>query len=632
MPRSEGPRFIHEFELDPTPAQARELGIRLDLARQMYNAFLGQANRRMKRCKRDPRWKQAGQLSKAVAHQVAHLRKAGKKGEAKALCAPANALYAAVKRDVIVAERLKHEPEYTGTIIPDLKHPDAGIMTRFRQAHFKEHLDFKSCQAMATRAYATVNKIVFARPTKRKDGTLKFPRARFAKKGESKALDSISIHWRGDHLEWNNQLHTLKIPVRFDTEDRHGIQAHALAAIVDPKNVCEGIRVLSRTIRGQERWFTQLTIKGHAAWKDAQYPPGHEKTIGIDFGPSQIGIFSEAGGAKLELAEGLRHDYARIRRLQRYLDRSRRATNPDNYHDNGTIKRTPGTRLVWHKSTRYLAAQKTLADLWRGYAAHRKNLLGKLANEIIAKGTIIKIEALSYKAWQKHWGKSIGRGAPGMLVAMLRRKVEQISDSGRELKGARVSGGQLIEFPTRHTKFSQLCHGCGSYKKKPLSKRIHQCECGVGPIDRDIYSAFLAYHYDIASQTLDIGAARAAFGALQCPATGVQDIQAASAQPPREAPSSVAREDQSGSVAQRALLLPQISADEETEKRAADIPTFQDFPSIAGSINSPGGPRTDLLQEHGPAPPQQARGISPRALTKGRSAQEALQLWLFKGL
>ena len=36
MPRGDnGPRFVHEFELAPTPQQARLLGIRLDLARQM---------------------------------------------------------------------------------------------------------------------------------------------------------------------------------------------------------------------------------------------------------------------------------------------------------------------------------------------------------------------------------------------------------------------------------------------------------------------------------------------------------------------------------------------------------------------------------------------------------------------
>jgi hypothetical protein len=49
MPRGDrDPRFIHEFELAPTPQQARLLGIRLDLARQMYNAFLGEAWGRVK--------------------------------------------------------------------------------------------------------------------------------------------------------------------------------------------------------------------------------------------------------------------------------------------------------------------------------------------------------------------------------------------------------------------------------------------------------------------------------------------------------------------------------------------------------------------------------------------------------
>ena len=35
-------------------------------------------------------------------------------------------------------------------------------------------------------------------------------------------------------------------------------------------------------------------------------------------------------------------------------------------------------------------------------------------------------------------------------------------------------------------------HGCGSIKKKKLSLRWHECECVVGPIQRDLYSAFLA--------------------------------------------------------------------------------------------------------------------------------------------
>lgn len=72
----------------------------------------------------------------------------------------------------------------------------------------------------------------------------------------------------------------------------------------------------------------------------------------------------------------------------------------------------------------------------------------------------------------------MGMRAPGMVVEHLKRTVAK-------------TGGILSEIPTYHTKLSQYCHGCGRYVKKPLSQRWHQCPCGIGPVQRDVYSAFL---------------------------------------------------------------------------------------------------------------------------------------------
>ena len=58
------------------------------------------------------------------------------------------------------------------------------------------------------------------------------------------------------------------------------------------------------------------------------------------------------------------------------------------------------------------------------------------------------------------------------------------------------TGGTLVEVPTHTTKLSQFCHGCGQFVPKPLWQRWHQCPCGVGPIQRDLYSAFLAAYLD----------------------------------------------------------------------------------------------------------------------------------------
>src|SRR5260221_467562 len=114
----------------------------------------------------------------------------------------------------------------------------------------------------------------------------------------------------------------------------------------------------------------------------------------------------------------------------------------------------------------------------RKLAAHRKSLHGRMVHEIVRRGNTIRTEKLSYKAWQKQYGKSVGHSAPGMLIDHLRRTVAS-------------TGGTLDEFPTHSTKLSQYCHGCQSYVKKPLSQRWHQCACGVDPVQRDLDSAWL---------------------------------------------------------------------------------------------------------------------------------------------
>jgi hypothetical protein len=158
-----------------------------------------------------------------------------------------------------------------------------------------------------------------------------------------------------------------------------------------------------------------------------------------------------------------------------------RANNPQNYDEKGRIKKHGKKRLTWKDSKGYLATRRRLAAKERKLAAHRKSLHGRLVHQIIRRGNTIRTEKLSYKAWQKHYGKSVGRNAPGMFLEHLRRTVAS-------------TGGTLSEFPTRSTKLSQYCHGCHNYVKKPLSERWHHCACGIGPVQRDLYSAWLAAH------------------------------------------------------------------------------------------------------------------------------------------
>jgi hypothetical protein len=158
------------------------------------------------------------------------------------------------------------------------------------------------------------------------------------------------------------------------------------------------------------------------------------------------------------------------------MDRSRRATNPHCFKENGTWKR--GARVAV-RSAAYQALRQRLAETERVLQARRKRSHGALANRILACGNVLQSEKLSYVAFQKSFGRSTKVRAAGSLVALLRRKAER-------------AGGELRDLDTWSLKLSQYDHTSGVCTKKALSQRWHVLADGSGVVQRDMYSAFLA--------------------------------------------------------------------------------------------------------------------------------------------
>jgi hypothetical protein len=282
----------------------------------------------------------------------------------------------------------------------------------------------------------------------------------------------------GGFLLWNK----LVIPARIDWLDP--VVAHGL------RHSIKYVRLIRRRASSPQaagadhdgnRYSVQLVLEGHAFIKKKHEGTGTD-TIGLDIGPSTLAIVPREASADLvtfchELAPGAQ----KKRRLQRRMERQRRANNPENYDDKGRVKKHSKHHLRWKESKRYQATRRQHAKASRKLAAHRKSLHGKLAHTIVNIGTTIIIEKASFRGWQKQYGSSIGLRAPGMFVAHLARIVAK-------------TGGTLAEVSTFKTRLSQYCHGCATYVKKPRSKRWHMCPCGVGPVQRDLYSAFLLAH------------------------------------------------------------------------------------------------------------------------------------------
>ena len=86
------------------------------------------------------------------------------------------------------------------------------------------------------------------------------------------------------------------------------------------------------------RYYVQLVLEGHAFLKPKHEEAGKD-TIGLDIGPSTLAIVPRTGAADLvTFCEELTPDTRKKRRLQRKMDRQRRANNPDNDDEKGRVK------------------------------------------------------------------------------------------------------------------------------------------------------------------------------------------------------------------------------------------------------------------------------------------------------
>jgi hypothetical protein len=195
--------------------------------------------------------------------------------------------------------------------------------------------------------------------------------------------------------------------------------------------------------------------------------------IGIDIGTSTIAVTHPDGVMLQELGKDT-SDYAKqINRIQRAMDRSRRAMNPNNFNEDGTIKR--GKKLHWVYSHNYkkLAAKKK--SLERKQTASLKCSHGKLANEILSHDNEVFVEDMNFKGLQKRarettynkkgranrkgrFGKSLKNHAPATLINIIDRKLH-------------YEGSEIHKVNTKAFRASQYNHVTDDYVKKKLSMR-----------------------------------------------------------------------------------------------------------------------------------------------------------------
>ncbi len=447
------PTFLLELPLVADAGQAARLCAHLEAGRQFYNAVLSEGQRRLRRMRADPAW----QAARAIPRTHTQERKAA---------------FSALREQYGFSEYAFHD-----------------LAKELRVSWLTDHLDAVLAQTLATRAYRALNRVCVG----------KARRVRFKSRG--RGLSSIENKRNDTGMRFVLQTqdegrrqgfllwHDDRLAALIDADDP--VVAHGLAHEI---KYARPVRRRASSPRAQgadregERYFVQLVLKGLPHHK-----PNHtvgSDTIGLDLGPASIAIVPREAEARLEpLCAELAPDARAIRRLQRQMERQRRAANPEHYDEKGRPRKRGKAAPRWKQSRSYQASRRRKAARERRLAAHRKSLHGQMIHQIVAVGNTVITEKISYRGWQKRYGRSVGLRAPGMLIAHMRRTVAS-------------TGGTLHEVPPRSTKLSQYCHGCGMFVPKPLSQRWHQCPCGIGPVQRDLYSAFLAAYLDPAADCI----------------------------------------------------------------------------------------------------------------------------------
>jgi hypothetical protein len=407
------PTFLLELPLKLDEGQATRLRGHLEASRQFYNAVLSEGQRRLCRMRADPAW----QAARTIPRQHQPERAAA---------------FRALRQQYRFSEYALHE-----------------AAKGLRVGWLADHIDAVLAQTLATRAYRALNRVCLGQAR----------RVRFKSRGrglgsiENKCNDT-GLHFvlqppeEGNHgfLCWKED----RLEALIDWED--AAVAHSLAHRI---KYCRLIQRKASSARagGADahgyRYCVQLALEGTPLQK-----PKHavgSQTIGLDLGPSSIAVVPREGEATLSVfCEELAPDMQGMRRLQRKMERQRRAANPQHYDEQGRIKKRGGKQQrVWKQSKGYLKTRQRKATRERKLAAHRKSLHGRKVHEIVAVGNTIVTEKLSSKAWQKQYGKSVGLRAPGMFVALLRRTVAS-------------TGGSLLEVSPRSTRLSQFCRCAGT--------------------------------------------------------------------------------------------------------------------------------------------------------------------------
>ena len=444
--------FAMEFELIAGNQEINFLEKRFNTGSNIYNLCLEHCIKQLNKLKRNKEYRKSVKALKTVNRKL----------EKKSL--PQDEIKRLKDIKISCTNKIKElEKEYQFT------ENDIQKYAKTPREFIGKILNSAIVQNIASTAFDAVKKIQYGKAKK----------VKFKKKGE------ISLEGKNNRTGFIFDIKTMKLKL--------GKKLFCNLKTIDErqkncfKNRIKFCHVLKRYIRGKKRYFLQIVFEGTPE-TDFQLGEGE---VGLDIGTSTVAISSDDEVKLLKLSE-TEQEARKIRILQRSLERKRRMANPDNYDENGKIKKK---RKEWKLSRNYFRELNKLKEIYRKKRVKDNQYKNLLVKFILSQGDTVKTEKTSVNSWKskskktvinksngkiaskKRFGKSVNNNAPGTFI----RKIEEkLSYFGKE----------LIKINPFKTKASQFNHISQEFKKCSLEVRFKELIQGI-VVQRDLYSAFL---------------------------------------------------------------------------------------------------------------------------------------------
>lgn len=195
--------------------------------------------------------------------------------------------------------------------------------------------------------------------------------------------------------------------------------------------------VRSTILYRNKKFYVQILFQNVPYLKERQ--PGRGD-VGLFIKVSHLYIATEETTYHWRLPSRREESEERIKNLTQQLERSRRATNPDNFNEDGTVKKGP---LQWQFSKKYKRAKSQLEDLYEIERGYLQQEYYKLVNEVVNLGNQFFVGKLEYAEMKKKRSedslqkqienkskrKKLQGYAPFQFLEMLKRKLSYYEDA-----------------------------------------------------------------------------------------------------------------------------------------------------------------------------------------------------------